>query len=72
MIKKDQVLPEWRRNILEKHLLTSLIALELVLSVIFFTISYVNGNIYFKGVEVGLLIAWVTGLIAHIIKVKLI
>jgi hypothetical protein len=42
---------------------TVLILFELVLSVIFLLVSYLTGNIYFKGVGVGLVIAWVTSAI---------
>jgi hypothetical protein len=44
-----------------------LVLLELVLCAVFFTIGYVTGNIYFRGVGVGLLIAWVTGALAYFI-----
>lgn len=60
----------WRKNILEHHLLEALTALELVLSAIFLVIAYITGNIYFRGVGVGLVIAWVTGAIAYCIKRK--
>ena len=65
MAKKSSILPEWRRRLLEQHLLMALIALELVLSVIFLLVSYLTGNIYFKGVGIGLIIAWVTSAIAY-------
>ena len=57
---------------MEQHLLTALIALELVLSVIFISISYLTGNIYFKGVGIGLVIAWVTSGIAYLFKKKMV
>jgi len=47
-----------------------LILFELVLSVIFLLVSYLTGNIYFKGVGVGLMIAWVTSAIAYLFKRK--
>lgn len=55
-------------RLLKDYLPTTLILFELVLSVIFFLISYFTGNIYFKGVGVGLLIAWVTSAIAYFIR----
>jgi hypothetical protein len=61
----------WRKNILEHNLLEALIVLELVLSVIFLAISYITGNLYFKGVGIGLVIAWVTSAIAYLIKRKI-
>jgi nucleoside permease NupC len=44
-----------------------LVVLELVLSVIFTPLGYVLGNPYFRGVGVGLLIAWVTGALAYFV-----
>lgn len=44
-----------------------LIGLELVLSVIFISAGYLSGNIYFRGVGIGLVIAWVTGAIAYFV-----
>ena len=70
MEEKSVILPEWRRKLLEQHLLTALILLELVLSVIFILIGYLTGNIYFRGVGVGLIIAWVTSAIAYLYKKK--
>ena len=46
----------------------ALILLELVLSVIFISVGYLRGNIYFRGVGVGLIIAWVTTAIAYLFK----
>ncbi|HIH49853.1 MAG: hypothetical protein ABSE71_03405 [Candidatus Micrarchaeaceae archaeon] len=63
---------KWRKNILEHHLDTTLILFELVLSVIFLLVAYLTGNIYFKGVGVGLVIAWVTSAIAYLYKKKMI
>jgi hypothetical protein len=70
--KKSTILPEWRRRLLEQHLLTALIALELVLSVIFISLGYLTGNMYFRGVGVGLVIAWVTSAIAYLFKKKMV
>jgi hypothetical protein len=64
MAQNDSRSPGWRRTLLEKHLLTALIALELVLSAIFLLIGYLAGNGYLRGVGVGLVIAWVTSGIA--------
>ena len=44
-----------------------LVALELFLSVIFIAIGYLSGNEYFRGVGIGLLIAWVTGAVAYFV-----
>jgi hypothetical protein len=38
--------------------------------VVFFLVAYYTGNIYFRGVGVGLIIAWVTSAIAYYIKGK--
>lgn len=72
MEKKNIFLPDWRRRLLEQHLLPLLIALEFVLSVIFLLIAYFTGNIYFKGVGIGLVIAWVTSGIAYLFKMKMV
>ena len=72
MEKKSIILPEWRRSLLENHLLTVLIAFELTLSVIFLILSYLTGRIYFRGVGVGLVIAWVTSSIALIFQRKVV
>ncbi|MFZ1127947.1 hypothetical protein [Methanoregula sp.] len=47
-----------------------LVGLELVLSVIFISLGYISGNKYFRGVGIGLLIAWVTGAIAYFVVRK--
>lgn len=52
---------------LREHLSTALILLELVLSLIFISAGYLTGNIYFRGVGVGLIIAWVTSALAYFI-----
>jgi len=44
-----------------------LVGLELVLSAIFISLGYISGNQYFRGVGIGLLIAWVTGAIAYFV-----
>ena len=57
-------------DILEKareRLDTTLILFEFVLSVIFILVGYLTSNIYFRGVGVGLLIAWVTSALAYFI-----
>ncbi|MBX8631560.1 MAG: hypothetical protein J9259_03430 [Thermoplasmata archaeon YP2-bin.285] len=65
---KSLTLPQWRRSILERHLLAALLLLESVLSVIFISIGYLENNVYFRGVGVGLLISWATGAIAYLFK----
>jgi len=62
-------IPAWRLAILGR-LDTTLILFELVLSVIFISIGYITGNIYFRGVGVGLIIAWVTSAIAYLYRKK--
>ncbi len=57
----------WRRNLL-RHAVETLVIFELVLSVIFFIISYLISSMYFRGVAVGLLIAWVTGGVVILFK----
>lgn len=65
--KRSIVWPEWRLRLL-KQLDMVLILFEFVLSVIFLLISYILRNVYFKGVGIGLLIAWVTSAIAYLFK----
>jgi hypothetical protein len=69
--KRAKNMEAWRKNILKHHLIEALIILELVLSVIFLVISYITGKIYFKGVGIGLVIAWVTSAIAYLFKKKM-
>ena len=45
-----------------------LVILELVLSVIFLLEGYLTNNMYFRGVGVGLIIAWVTSGLAFLAK----
>jgi len=67
-MKKSIILSEWRQRLLQNHLLIVLIAFELILSLVFFIVSYITRNIYFRGVVVGLLIAGVTSLIAYLFQ----
>jgi len=60
-------IPEWRLRVLGR-LDVVLILFEFVLSVIFISVSYLTGNMYFKGVGVGLVIAWVTSAIAYVYR----
>ena len=47
--------------------LVKLVLLELVVCVVFLVIGYTTGNAYFRGVGVGLLIAWATSAIAYVV-----
>jgi uncharacterized membrane protein YvlD (DUF360 family) len=66
--KRSVIWRPWRLNLLKYRLLEALIVFELVLSVIFLVVSYLTGNIYFKGVGIGLIIAWVTSALAYWIR----
>ncbi len=57
----------WRRNLPYPMLIQILVLFELVLSVIFILVGYLTGNIYFRGVGVGLVVAWVTSGLAYFI-----
>jgi hypothetical protein len=57
----------WRLRLLGRLELV-LVVFELVLSVIFLSLSFLSGSIYLKGVGVGLVIAWVTSGIAYVVK----
>ena len=46
-------------------LLQTLVVFELILSVVFLLVGYLTGNIYFRGVGIGLIIAWITSAIAY-------
>jgi hypothetical protein len=59
--------PKWRRPFLAR-LDATLIVFELVLSAVFLLVAYLTSNIYFRGVGVGLVIAWVTSAIAYLYK----
>ncbi|MCL4376041.1 hypothetical protein M1558_00930 [Candidatus Parvarchaeota archaeon] len=70
MVQKQSIIwPEWRIKLL-KQLDLILILFEFVLSVIFISLAYIIKNIYFRGVGIGLLIAWVTSAIAYLFKKK--
>jgi len=58
------------RDRILRRLDMTLIVFELVLSVIFMSVSYLTGNIYFKGVGIGLIISWVTSALAYLYKKK--
>jgi Na+-driven multidrug efflux pump len=69
MIMEKKSMPEWRKKVL-KRLDTALILLELVLSAIFIFVGHFTNDGYVRGVGVGLVIAWVTGAIAYLYKIK--
>jgi len=69
MEKNSIILPEWRRRLLENHLLITLILFELILSVVFLIISYLIGKIYLRGIAVGLIIAGLTSLVAYLFQI---
>jgi len=54
---------DWRK----RHWFQALIVFEVVVSVVMLIIGYLTGSGYFRGVGIGLLIAWVTGAIAYVI-----
>ena len=70
MEKKSIIWPAWRLRLLGR-LDTVLILFELVLSVVFISVSYVTGSLYFKGVGIGLVIDWVTSALAYSFKRKM-
>ncbi|MEM0272736.1 MAG: hypothetical protein QW514_09375 [Thermoprotei archaeon] len=45
--------------------------MELILSLIFISFGYYTGKIYFRGVGVGLTIAWVTTGVAYIVETRM-
>ncbi|MDE1850898.1 MAG: hypothetical protein KGH54_03855 [Candidatus Micrarchaeota archaeon] len=62
----DRIRTNTRKIDTYPKLLLSLILLELILSALLLLVSYLTANIYFKGVGIGLVIAWVTGAIAYL------
>jgi len=60
----------WREKYVWGRVDVALVLLEIVLSAIFVAIGYFTGNPYFRGVGIGLTIAWVTGALAHFIVGK--
>ncbi len=62
---------EWRKRILGRLDMT-LILFELILSVIFLSLSYLTSNRYLRGVAVGLIISWVTSAIAYLYRKKMV
>ena len=57
----------WRKKLDYATLLLALILFQFIVSVIMLLIGHLTGNAYFRGVGVGLLIAWVTSAIAYFI-----
>ena len=53
-----------------KKVLSYLVILELVVSIAALLVGHLTGNSYFRGVGIGLLIAWVTGGLAYLINSK--
>jgi len=48
----------------------ALILFELILSVIFSLVGHLTNSMYFRGVGIGLIIAWVTSALAYLYKKK--
>ena len=70
-VEKESILATpWRLEVL-RRLDVVLIAFELVLSAAFLFLSILTGNPYFRGVGIGLAIAWVTSTVAYLFKRKL-
>ncbi len=55
---------EWKR------VLCYLVLLEFVVSILVLLAGYLTGNVYFRGVGVGLLISWVTGGLAYLVNTR--
>jgi hypothetical protein len=53
-----------------KKVLSYLVLLELVVSIAMLLVGHITGNVYFQGVGIGLLIAWVTGGLVYLINSK--
>ena len=48
----------------------ALILFELILSVIFILVGHLTNSMYFRGVGIGLIIAWVTSALAYLYRKK--
>lgn len=57
----------WRSRLTYATLIQILVVFELVLSAMLLSVSYLTGNLYFKGVGIGLLISWVTSALAYFV-----
>lgn len=66
----DPMIGTWRKNLDYSTVLLLLILLEFVVSVIMLSVGYLTGNSYFRGVGIGLVIAWVTSGLAYFIVRK--
>jgi hypothetical protein len=60
----------WRKNLDYATLILMLILFEFIVSVIMLIVGHLTGNAYFRGVGIGLVIAWVTNGIAYFIVRK--
>ncbi len=57
----------WRKNMDYSTLLLALILFQFVVSVAMLVLGHLTGKAYFRGVGVGLLIAWATSAIAYLV-----
>ena len=57
----------WRKDMDYPTLLLALILFQFVVCVIMLLLGHLTGNAYFRGVGIGLLIAWVTSAIADLV-----
>jgi hypothetical protein len=57
----------WRKNLDYSTLMLMLILFEFVVSVIMLLVGHLTGDAYFRGVGIGLVIAWVTSGIAYFV-----
>ena len=58
------------RDRILRRLDMTLILFELVLSVLFSLVGHLTNSMYFRGVGIGLIIAWVTSALAYLYKKK--
>ena len=60
----------WRKHLDYSTLILWLILFEFIVSVIMLLVGHLTGNAYFRGVGIGLIIAWVTSALAYFIVRK--
>lgn len=60
----------WRKHLDYATLVLMLIIFDFIVSMIMLLVGHLTGNAYFRGVGIGLLIAWVTSGLAYFIVRK--
>ncbi len=67
MAKSMGKISTWRKHLDYSTLILLLVLLQSIVSVIMLLVGYLTANAYFRGVGIGLVIAWVTSVLAYFI-----